>query len=243
MARHELCHRLAADHVDRAGIVGLRRQPRNRAWCKFVGWAARCLELHDSRLFFGTNDGKVFEGEINGTDDTGAIYYTYVGNPDHMKTLGQLKTVHEASRRSSARHPTARKSRSRSTIPSRCRRRRMPPRPVRHDLWDSGLWDVAKWDQAAPTPSVGGGQWISIGKTGYVVQPHLQITGYLGFRPNTEFVQLDVTFEDGGVLSYDRVGHQQGTGDQRRAGGLRRRAHRWRLSRLRRAYFHGSDRW
>jgi len=170
------------------------------AWCKFVGWATRCIELHNSRLFFGTNDGKVYEGEINGSDDGNPIAYTYVGNPDHMKSLGRLKTVREARATFLSATPyTPQISFSVNYSVS------LPPAPTGADggtvdLWDSGQWDVMKWDQAAPVATVGGGQWISIGKTGYVVQPQLQITGFLSQRPVTEFVQMDVTFEDGGVV-------------------------------------------
>lgn len=32
------------------------------------------------------------------------------------------------------------------------------------------------------------------------MQPQLQITGFLNQRPATEFVQLDVTFENGGIV-------------------------------------------
>lgn len=170
------------------------------AWCKFVGWATRCIELHDNRLFYGTNDGTVFEGEIAGNDDSQPIYYTYVGSPDHMKTLGRLKTVHQAratflsstpfnpkisfSVNYTVTLPTAPDAADGGTV----------------DLWDSGQWDVALWDQAAPQATVSGGQWISIGKTGYVMQPQLQATGFLNQRPDVEFVQIDVTFENGGVV-------------------------------------------
>lgn len=170
------------------------------AWCKFVGWATRCIELHDSRLFFGTNDGEVFEGEISGNDDGLPIYYTYVGNPDHMKSLGGLKTVHQA--RPTFLSATPYNPKISFSVNYSVQ---LPPAPPAADggsadLWDSGQWDVAKWDQAQPVASVGGGQWISVGKTGYVMQPQLQITGFLNQRPVTEFVQLDVTFEDGGVV-------------------------------------------
>ncbi|RVA36933.1 hypothetical protein EN928_24780, partial [Mesorhizobium sp. M7A.F.Ca.CA.004.10.1.1] len=167
---------------------------------KFVGWATRCIELHDSRLYFGTNDGTVFEAEIAGNDNGLPIYYTYVGNPDHMKSLGGLKTVHQARPTFLSATPYSPKiSFSVNYSVS------LPPAPPAADggtadLWDSGQWDVAKWDQAQPVASVGGGQWISIGKTGYVMQPQLQITGFLNQRPVTEFVQLDVTFETGGVV-------------------------------------------
>lgn len=170
------------------------------AWCKFVGWATRCIELHDSRLYFGTNDGKVYEGEISGNDDGLPIYYTCVGNPDHMKSLGGLKTVHQA--RATFLSATPYNPKISFSVNYSVQ---LPPAPAAAaggtaDLWDSGLWDVAKWDQAQPVASVGGSQWISIGKTGYVMQPQLQITGFLNQRPVTEFVQLDVTFEAGGVV-------------------------------------------
>jgi hypothetical protein len=170
------------------------------AWCKFVGWATRCLELHNSRLFFGTNDGKVFEAEINGNDAGQPIYYTYVGNPDHMKTIGRLKTIPQA-------RPTFLNSTPFNAKISFSANYKveLPTAPDAADggtadLWDSGQWDVAKWDQAAPEATVSGGQWISIGKTGYVMQPQIQVTGFLGRRPDVEFVQLDATFETGGVV-------------------------------------------
>ncbi|RWB05463.1 MAG: hypothetical protein EOQ39_22435 [Mesorhizobium sp.] len=170
------------------------------AWCKFVGWATRCIELHDSRLYFGTNDGKVFEAEIAGSDDALPIYYTYVGNPDHMKSLGGLKTVHQA--RPTFLSATPYNPKISFSVNYSVDLPSAPPAADggTADLWDSGQWDVAKWDQAQPVASVGGGQWISIGKTGYVMQPQLQITGLLNQRPVTEFVQLDITFETGGVV-------------------------------------------
>ncbi|TIN49980.1 MAG: hypothetical protein E5Y24_31015, partial [Mesorhizobium sp.] len=132
--------------------------------------------------------------------DSQPIYYTYVGSPDHMKTLGRLKTVHQAratflsstpfnpkisfSVNYTVTLPTAPDAADGGTV----------------DLWDSGQWDVALWDQAAPQATVSGGQWISIGKTGYVMQPQLQATGFLNQRPDVEFVQIDVTFENGGVV-------------------------------------------
>jgi hypothetical protein len=170
------------------------------AWCKFVGWATRCMELHDSRLFFGTNEGLVFEADIGGNDAGQPIYYTYVGNPDHLKSVGGLKTIHQARATFLSATPYSPKisfSVNYSVL--------LPSAPAAADggsadLWDSGQWDVAKWDQAAPVASIGGGQWGSIGKTGYVHQPQLQVTGFLNQRPVTEFVQLDVTYEDGGIV-------------------------------------------
>lgn len=171
------------------------------AWTKFVGWATRCLEYLNGRVYFGTNDGEVFEAEIGGKDDDQPIYYTMVGNPDSLKFFGQEKTVHEA-------RPTFRAATPYNPVVSFSTNYvvELPSAPdsadegAVSDLWDSGLWDVALWDQDAPTPAIGGGMWIAIGKSGYVHQPQLQVTGFSVQRPDIEFLQLDVTFEIGGIV-------------------------------------------
>lgn len=170
------------------------------AWTKFEGWPTRCLELFNSRLYFGTNDGAVFEGEINGKDDNGPIYYTAIGNPDHLKQVGQYKAVHQA--RATFISATPYEPKISFSVNYEVD---LPPAPDAADggpasLWDSGLWDQALWDQNPPTPAVSGGRWISIGASGHVVQWQLQITGFLAQNPITEFVQLDATYTSGGVV-------------------------------------------
>lgn len=169
-------------------------------WCRFAGWPARCLELHNSRLFFGTNDGKVYEADVGGKDGDQPIYYVYVGNPDHMKAPAALKTVHQA--RATFISATPFEPKISFSVNYQVN---LPAAPSAAeggstDLWDVGKWDQAKWDQAAPVSSVAVGRWISIGKTGFAFQPQLQITGFLESRPSTEFVQLDATYETGGVV-------------------------------------------
>lgn len=48
------------------------------AWCRYRNWDIRCMVLHDNRLYFGTNDGRVKLAEIGGNDDGAGIYYTCV---------------------------------------------------------------------------------------------------------------------------------------------------------------------
>ncbi len=43
--------------------------------------------------------------------------------------------------------------------------------------------------------------WRSIGRTGYVFQPQVQITSGTAIYPSTELSQLDVMFEAGGVVT------------------------------------------
>ena len=170
------------------------------AWCKYTGWNTQCMELLDGQLYFGSNDGTVKIAEVGGSDDGQPIYYTYVGNPDPIsKNIAGVKTMHQA--RVTFRSATTFNSQVNFatnysvTLPS-------PPNAVADvasNEWDSGLWDVALWDQPAPATSIGT-KWISIGRSGYVFQPIVQITGALSQLPRTELVQIDAMVESGGVV-------------------------------------------
>lgn len=56
------------------------------AWCRFTGQNANCWEVMDDRLFFGGNDGVVYEADVTGADYTGAFTaimktaFQYYGN-------------------------------------------------------------------------------------------------------------------------------------------------------------------
>jgi hypothetical protein len=56
------------------------------AWCRFTGQNANCWEVMDDRLFFGGNDGVVYEADVAGADYTAAFTaimktsFQYYGN-------------------------------------------------------------------------------------------------------------------------------------------------------------------
>jgi len=170
------------------------------AWCKYTGWNTQCMELLGAQLYFGTTAGTIKLAEVGGSDDGGPIYYTYVGNPDPItQNIAGIKTMHQA--RVTFRSATTFNSQVTFatnysvTIPA-------PPNSAADTVsneWDSGLWDVALWDQPSPASSIGT-KWISIGRTGYVFQPIVQITGALSQYPRTELVQIDAMLESGGVV-------------------------------------------
>lgn len=49
------------------------------AWCRFLGQDANCWELYKDRIFFGSNDGVVYESDVGGTDDGEPIVATLRG--------------------------------------------------------------------------------------------------------------------------------------------------------------------
>lgn len=170
------------------------------AWCKYTGWDTQCLEILNDNLYFGTSDGKVKRAEVGGSDDGALIYYTMVGNPDFLgMNSAAIKTIHQARTTFRSATPfvpkTSFSTNYKVVLPT-------PPNAVSSatsNEWDSGLWDVALWDQAGGIATIGT-RWGSIGRTGYVHQPQVQVTGAISGLPNTELVQIDVTYEVGGVV-------------------------------------------
>lgn len=169
-------------------------------WCKFTGWDTRCMALHDGQLFFGTNDGRVKRAEVTGTDDGAGIYYTVVGNPEHLGTRGAVKTVQQARatyvRATSFADQISASMDYQVVLPS------PPSSPAdggAANSWDEGRWDSALWD-VDDLPQDVQAAWSSIGLSGYVMQYQVQITGGADATPQVELVTLDFTYEMGGVV-------------------------------------------
>jgi hypothetical protein len=66
------------------------------------------------------------------------------------------------------------------------------------DEWDSALWDTATWDsQGVGSVTT---KWVSIGQTGFVAAPQIQITCGVTPFPRTELISFDVLYEAGGFM-------------------------------------------
>ena len=170
------------------------------AWCKRTGWNTRCMTLHDDFVYFGSNDGCVYQMEITGADDGDIYYASAVLAWDHLGTPGFEKTVLamraqfiitsdiapklSVSTNYSVSLPTPPNAPAISTSPG---------------VWDIGLWDVAQWDTGSnPLPDSTG--WVSVGLTGYSVAPQIQLTSGSDATPGAELIVLDLIFEAGELM-------------------------------------------
>lgn len=168
------------------------------AWTKFTGWETRSIGHYAGFGYFGTNSGTIHQMEVGGSDDGAPYVCTFVGTPDHLRSPGVTKIIHSARSVFLSNVPfTAKVSMSVNyniTLPT-------PPSSTPNfstDEWDSGLWDVAQWDsQSVANVST---KWVSVGKTGFVVSPQIQITCGVTPFPRTELVAFDVLYERGGVM-------------------------------------------
>lgn len=169
------------------------------AWTKFTEWNTRCVGLYTSYGFFGTNTGTIHQMEVGGSDDGMPYVCTYVGVPDHLKSPGAFKIVNNARATFLSNVPFIPKISASTNYEIK-----LPPPPASvpnfpTDTWDSGLWDVARWDSATAAMAVT--KWVSVGASGFVASPQIQVTcGFIAL-PKTELVSFELLFERGSVMN------------------------------------------
>lgn len=154
------------------------------AWCRYQGWNANVFETVQDSLYFGGNDGTVYQAEY-GTDDNGsAIYgqmipaFNYFGDRVKRKRFVQVRPtiiglsdanvlmelVTDLNIGNSAR--TASLS-SASGLP----------------LWDISAWDVTRWSPSSYAIS----QWQMVSGIAFAASVRLQVN-CKGFSPKVESI-------------------------------------------------------
>lgn len=165
------------------------------AWSKVTGWDTQCFILHNDGVYFGTSTGALIQADVLGSDEGGLIYYLYVGQADHLGSIGQSKTVRQVRavfRTKAAFIPLLSVSVDYQV--------NLPPYPDAATIsdspgeWDVGEWDVALWDTGLQYYTATT-MWTSIGATGFVHQPQVQITSGSTASPSAELVAFDTLYE------------------------------------------------
>lgn len=171
------------------------------AWAKYTGWNTRCITVHDDQVYFGSNDGRVRRAEVGGYDDVDTPYVsTYVGAWDHLNSVGVQKTILQSRAvfiTASEFDPKLSISADYEVItPSAPNAASTSGSP---GVWDVGLWDVSKWDSGLTYYTVNT-RWSSIGQSGFVVAPQIQVTSGVSTTPTAELVLFELTYRNGGLV-------------------------------------------
>jgi hypothetical protein len=168
------------------------------AWCRYTGWDCRCLGLFNDRLFFGSSDGVVWEGEVTGRDGLASYFPVYVGHAEHLKAPGRHKSVY--SMRTTFTGSTPMEVRVSCSTDYRIT---LPPWPNAPEAegdvgWDASLWDEGLWDESgAADASLVVTRWSSIGRSGHAINPQIQMTCGTTIRPDNELASFDLIHEVG----------------------------------------------
>ena len=113
------------------------------------------------------------QAENGGSDDGAIIYYTYVGQNEHLAGVGRFTTVMQA--RAIFRTKTPINPRIDVTADYEIVLDTYPDASIADndgDLWDTGLWDSAVWDDATQYYTVRWG-WTSVNRSGFAHAPVL----------------------------------------------------------------------
>lgn len=164
------------------------------AWCRYLGWNANVFETVQDSLYFGGNNGTVYQAEY-GTDDDGASIYgqmipafNYFGERVRRKRFSQVRPtiiglkdanvlielVTDLNIGDSTR--TAALSTA-SGLP----------------LWDISKWDVTRWSPSRYAIS----QWQMVSGIAFAASIRLQVN-CKGFLPSIE--NIAYVWEPGGII-------------------------------------------
>jgi len=172
---------------------------RTGAWAPFTGWGVVCMEVFGDRLFFGTNDGRIVEGEVGGSDQGRTYVATCVPLFDPLKSPASLKTGMLA--RTVLRTPTPVEAglslQMNFTIS-------LPPAPddirvVSGAVWGGGVWGESVWGSSVAKTTYS--DWRSVSGSGYSLSVATQITSGSLSPPDVELVQTDLTYDAGDIVT------------------------------------------
>ena len=170
------------------------------AWSRFTGINVKTLVFFNGFVYFGGTDGTVRRFQTGASDDDNIYTAVFIGAAEDMAAKGVEKTV--AQMRATFRTSTT----IRPFVSAKINYDEIPSAPpsastVTSDapLWGVAVWGGAKWGgtAAASTEAF----WQSVGRTGYVAAPEVQITFGGGVRPQVELVSIDATFHIGALVT------------------------------------------
>lgn len=168
------------------------------AWGYTVGWDVQTIEEFNGEMIFGDLNGGIHFMDNGGSDDGNLYTATCLLNPKHLGAPDAEKEVHMISTIFRASTPF----KTRVTVATNYDDT-IPVAPDANpqfetDNWDEGLWDVAKWDTGLVTETVRVRD--SVGKTGFVFSPRIQVTSGTDNKPQIELTSQTVTYTHGGAM-------------------------------------------
>lgn len=163
------------------------------AWAPFTGWRANCVLSWNGRLFYGSDNGYVFEAMVGGTDNgdpyTGVYVplFSDVGKPTANKSARMARV--ETKSRAAINEKVSCLFDFDTAVPS-------PPDsslvPVGNE-WDNAIWNSSLWN--ANRSAVITKRRHSVGGNGYRLAPVFQVTSGAVVPLDVEIVTLDVLWE------------------------------------------------
>lgn len=166
------------------------------AWARWQGWNATCFAvLANNDLVFGTEDGRIFTGDIGGADDSVPYTCSYVGRfaaerggkivtPRLMRATVRSAETFDPQLSVLFDYDT--------TLP-------LPPQAGvsnQGSQWDAALWDVGTWAGTLTYQ-----RWKSVVGRGSSYAPCVMVTFGQSTTPDVSILRTDMVLETGEVVA------------------------------------------
>lgn len=170
------------------------------AWSTFTNMPMRCMELFDGELYFGDDDGKVYQAFTATTDDElsdgtvgstiyGDIQTAFVTDPDNPMNLKRPLLIQPMFQSSAPPSLTAQINTEWGTLGT-------PGVPSFlvgvGSIWDSSLWDVATWSEENTAYA----SWLGCSGLGAYLSLRMRVAA----MPGTIFTSWKLVYEPGGIM-------------------------------------------
>lgn len=172
---------------------------RTGAAARFVGWDTRDVVVFEDKLYFGTGDGEVMQGDVGGSDDGMPYSAIVIPRFDGLGTPDEKSAIHA---RIVARGNIAFTPQLFANADFEV----SIPTPLNADpdtdpnLWDTGIWNLSTWGVSTELKARIS-EWQSVAANGQALTVGLQITSGRVTAPDVELIRLDLQYEEGEVMA------------------------------------------
>jgi len=172
---------------------------RTGAWTAYSNWDGNCLETFNGRLFFGTDNGKVIEANVTGSDQGSNYTAIYVPLFDDLGTPASLKSPRNI--RIFSRGPRDIQAQACMQFNYIYQQNTPPQAPIIQSTseWGTAIWGSSIW--GGSTVLQNQMQWESTGGLGYAMAPDIQVTSGSVVPLDIELIRTEILYDSGQVIS------------------------------------------
>lgn len=169
---------------------------RTGAWCRFTGWDVRASVVYADELYFGDNDGIIWQAEDGGTDVTAGYAGLWVpkfaeGNPTmkmavHARFRGRATSEHSVGLACFADYVTG----AYTSVSANA--------ATADDAWGTGVWGTFVWGGAESMAYLS--DWQSVTGTGTALSPAVYLPSNINIKPGLDIIAVDLMYHEGGMI-------------------------------------------
>lgn len=179
-------------------IIWLACNARTRAWSKFTGWKATCVHVFRDRLFFGDENGVIYEADVSGMDDNKPYTCTYVANFDQMGVAG-VKAAHMIRPVFRGPHQVVYQASILTDFDMTVPTAPQASAVSSFSTWGTAVWGVDEW-ASSDTEKIVTQHWVNVFGLGEVHAPVIQITSGGATPIDAELIRVDAVFTSGDMV-------------------------------------------